>query len=257
MTRFDFAFLAVTHQDFDIRLVVLSTTLVTTAMRTLFVLLLVTLALAKSGFEHPEAEVCTAYFGFQQFAPDPATEVADEDEFVYPEESMLWVSGGIPAPIGEIQNIICDMENTMMWKAEYEYNMFWLSPNSARCHFNDLSHEWQIMETHCLFDQFNGIYTQVIYNEEDHALVSRQVWTFAQEHHFTSVNTMAYYPDYTVENAMFYYHLDEEDDGFDEALDILEGDLYVEAERIFTLATDHHDCDDHHDNDEPDGPVLV
>ena len=180
-------------------------------------------------------EVCSLYMGYHTNAPSPPTEAAD----VYQPEFLTQFSqyGAIPAPIGAIKDIVCDISHTMEWKAEDKYNMFWLSPNSARSHFDDLSHEWQIMETHCMFDENSGLYTQFIYNEEDHSFVSRQEWVFQQHvgSELTTVVALAFYPEYVIENANEYYH----DYEF-----ALWNNLSIELERLYTLATAGPICDE-------------
>lgn len=234
---FDFAFLAL---DFSFLPWVLSS-----VMRTLLVLLFVALAAATNNQQPPgppEFEgFCSIYSGFPMFAPLPPTYPNEEflylwDEGWYP----FFIQGGIPAPIEVLQNLVCDMSNTMLWKAEDEWSIFWLGPSMARTHFTDLSPYIQLMDTTCMFDQTTGLYAQYINDEFTNYPIAIDRFLFQGFPDFTYVSMEYDLPVYTLEYIAEYYDLETIDD----AAYIVYENMQIELGRLYTLATaDNDECE--------------
>lgn len=211
-------------------------------MRSLLVLfVLVALAMANGEEEHHHhhhhhhdgPEYCSEYLGFPMFVDFPT--YPNEDFMFIQDEDWVpfYYEGGIPVPIETLQNLVCDMGNTMLWNAEDEYAIFQLSSTTARTLFTTLSPYWQIMHTSCLFDQTTGIYAQYINDEYSNYPISVSRLLFTEFQGFTYVQMEYDMPEWTLENIQEYFNLDDVSDAWDYVRENME----IELGRIYTLAT--------------------
>lgn len=209
-------------------------------MSGLVLLLLVAVTLAQ---EIPPPEFCNIWGGYPSFEPQPPTE--ENTAWEIPSDWWLfnwvspWEEGLFPAPLQTLQDLICDMSNTLLWKADVDV-LYVLSPKSGRTKLAPYSYgsnafgEFQLMETKCMFNQYGGVYFQTLNDELTGMPIWIQRWSFmALDEESTWVLSEAWYPSWTADAFCEWF-----DVSYITAGVMWDTDLEVEMSRLYTLATE-------------------
>lgn len=190
----------------------------------------------------PDYSFCSTYPGYRSEAPDPPVEedMSWEDTTFY---SSVYAEGLVPATVDKFQPLVCDMFNTMLWKADTDMIMV-LGMDSARTRFREFVYgnedfgEFQIMTTKCVFDHSTGFYLQYLVDE----LTSEQIWVQRFSYmdmgfENTWVLMEAWYSPDTIESLESFFENTEE-----YVMGALQNNTDVEFSRLFTLATSAPMC---------------
>lgn len=177
----------------------------------------------------PVPEWCTMQAGWPSFEGAPMEDYSWEEFPMFYDD---WVHGYqlgiIPAPIGVLENLVCDMQNTELWKAASSFIAI-LGPNSARTNYGGVSPTpFQIMETSCKFGDADGVYTQYLYDEFSGTMAWVSSFTF-RDIGFgnTWVEHETIYPEWTVIPFADFYEID-----IDGVSSMLDSETFVEMSRL-------------------------
>lgn len=186
----------------------------------------------RQGGVPPPPEFCTMAMGFPSYDPDPPQEDSSweswptfYDNWVYAENY-----GIIQAPISILETLVCDMQNTELWKAASPAINI-LSPNKARTPYPQYTPSpYQIMQTQCKFSKMDGLYSQYLYDEFTGSLVWMSSFTF-RDFGFgnTYVTHEIIFPEWT---ADYFYDFFDLESSSSTVEDFLRSDVAVELSRL-------------------------